>query len=168
GSNTPTIVTSNSMPTICVGQTSTLTVSGVSSYTWSDGTVNTALIVSPSVTTSYTVVADSSSGCSDTAVVTQVVSLCTMIAKPAIWESKMQVYPLPATEFVYIEMENIDINDIMDWKLLDAIGREYTMIYEKIDRSILKIKVSNLVNGQYALFFRTNEVAYYAKVIIQN
>lgn len=64
-------ITVNS-PTICAGQTATLTAGGATSYSWSAGTnptgVNTA-DVSPSTSTSYTVTG-STAGCSGTAVAT--------------------------------------------------------------------------------------------------
>jgi gliding motility-associated-like protein len=61
-------------PTICVGQTATLTASGATSYTWSSGPPNTnTLSVSPGSTASYTV-SGTNGACSgtNTAVVTVV------------------------------------------------------------------------------------------------
>lgn len=51
---------------ICPGQTSTLSVSGGTSYSWSTGSTSTLITVSPSVTTSYSVLV-SNGVCSDTA-----------------------------------------------------------------------------------------------------
>ncbi len=56
--SSPTLTTSNSSSVICAGTTVTLSVSGVTSYTWSSGPVNSNLIVTPSVTTTYTVATD--------------------------------------------------------------------------------------------------------------
>jgi hypothetical protein len=66
-------VTVNS-PTICAGQTATLTASGASSYTWTGGlSGNPATTPALSNTTTYTVTG-TSSGCSKTAVATVTVN----------------------------------------------------------------------------------------------
>lgn len=54
---------------ICLGQSTNLTVSGSSSYTWSTGSTNATINVSPTSTTSYTVSSIVAS-CPDTAVYT--------------------------------------------------------------------------------------------------
>lgn len=67
------IVTVNSLPmpnagadqTICQGQSAILTVTGGSSYVWSNGATTSSINVTPSTTTTYTVTA-SSNGCTAT------------------------------------------------------------------------------------------------------
>lgn len=58
---------------ICLGQSTNLTASGSSSYTWSTGSTNTTINVSPTSTTNYTVSSVAAS-CSNTAVYTVSVS----------------------------------------------------------------------------------------------
>ncbi|GAB4028663.1 hypothetical protein GCM10028809_16830 [Spirosoma gilvum] len=76
-------VTVNSLPTpalgsatICVGQSVTLTASGGTSYTFSNGTTNTTglLIVSPTSTTAYSVTVANASGCISTTTATVTVN----------------------------------------------------------------------------------------------
>lgn len=55
---------------ICSGSTATLTASGASTYTWNTGAQTSAIVVSPSVTTSYTVNASGSCGGSATTTLT--------------------------------------------------------------------------------------------------
>jgi gliding motility-associated-like protein len=43
-------------PTICSGQTATLTSAGAITYTWSNGAIGNSIIVTPTTTTSFTVV----------------------------------------------------------------------------------------------------------------
>jgi gliding motility-associated-like protein len=69
---TPSLSTNNS--TICAGSSTSLTVSGATSYTWNlpnnSASVNTtSIIVSPSVTTNYTITG-SNSNCQSSAIVT--------------------------------------------------------------------------------------------------
>ncbi|MDQ3048650.1 MAG: PKD domain-containing protein, partial [Bacteroidota bacterium] len=73
---TPVPVVTVNSPTICEGQTATLTAGGATSYTWSAGATssgtNTAT-AAPTTTTTYTVTG-TTSGCSDTATSTVTVN----------------------------------------------------------------------------------------------
>ena len=55
---------------ICIGSSATLTATGGSNYSWSTGATTPSIIVSPSVTTTYTVSSSGACGSSDTSVVT--------------------------------------------------------------------------------------------------
>jgi gliding motility-associated-like protein len=69
------VVTVNS-PTICAGETATLTAAGATGYTWSAGATSTGTntaSASPATTTTYTVTG-TTSGCSSTAVATVTVN----------------------------------------------------------------------------------------------
>lgn len=52
--STPTVVSSSTL--ICIGTTASLTASGATTYTWSNGVANDTLFVSPTVNTTYTVI----------------------------------------------------------------------------------------------------------------
>lgn len=61
---------------LCPGQSTTITVSGGTTYQWSTGATTSAIVVTPSVTTTYSVVANSSSSaCAATSVTVPVKSL---------------------------------------------------------------------------------------------
>ncbi len=67
--------TSNTLnPSICAGQSVTLTTSAVSNYSWSTGASTSSVVVSPSVTTAYTLTATSASNCTTSRVLTVTVS----------------------------------------------------------------------------------------------
>lgn len=59
----PNLVISGSN-TVCTGNSTTLSVSGGTTYLWSTSSTNTSIVVSPTVTTTYTVNATNSYGCS--------------------------------------------------------------------------------------------------------
>ena len=59
---------------ICTGQTATLSASGPVSYTWTGGPVSTDFVVSPTVTTSYTVTGTGVGGCTTQVVQTILVN----------------------------------------------------------------------------------------------
>jgi hypothetical protein len=68
----PTITASASPSFICGSGSTTLTASGATSYNWLPpiSSTSASVVVSPAVTTTYTVTGTSASGCIDTAVIT--------------------------------------------------------------------------------------------------
>ncbi|MGP8213948.1 MAG: beta strand repeat-containing protein, partial [Bacteroidia bacterium] len=60
--NTTPTLTVSAPPTICSGNSTTLTASGTTSYSWSSGQVTSSISVSPVTTTTYTI-NGTSSGC---------------------------------------------------------------------------------------------------------
>ena len=64
---TISIVTSNSL--ICAGQNATISASGANSYTWSNSSNLTSVVVSPSVTMAYSVAGTNSAGCTSTSAI---------------------------------------------------------------------------------------------------
>ncbi|MCC6282202.1 MAG: hypothetical protein IT262_16485, partial [Saprospiraceae bacterium] len=70
----PNATASASPATICVGQSSTITASGGSTYLWNTGATSAAITVSPIATTTYTVTVTSASGCTKTATATVTVN----------------------------------------------------------------------------------------------
>ena len=76
--NAKPTITINS-PSICVGQSATLTASGATTYTWNTNSNSTSIVVSPSVSTNYTVNGTNTNGCSNTKSITVTVN-----AKPTI------------------------------------------------------------------------------------
>lgn len=67
------ITTSNTL--ICNGESAILSVSGADTYVWNDFSTNDSLVVSPSVTTTYTVTGTSIDGCIDSIGITQMVNV---------------------------------------------------------------------------------------------
>jgi hypothetical protein len=59
---------------ICIGSSATLTAGSVSTYTWSNGSQASSIVVSPLSTTAYTVQGTNSTGCTSTVVLTVSVS----------------------------------------------------------------------------------------------
>ncbi len=55
---------------ICSGNSATITTNAISNYVWSNGSTSSSIVVSPTVTTSYTLTATSPSNCTSTSVIT--------------------------------------------------------------------------------------------------
>ncbi len=66
---TPVLSVTGTSNTICKGETATLSISGATTYVWSDGNTGSVNIVSPTQTTVYTIVGtDAAFGCTETVV----------------------------------------------------------------------------------------------------
>ncbi len=91
----PIISANTSNTLLCVGQTATITASGASTYTFNPGGAGTNIVVSPTVTATYTINGTSAQGCNNTAVFTQSVSTCTGINQISNSVSELNIYPNP-------------------------------------------------------------------------
>ncbi|MES2566145.1 MAG: gliding motility-associated C-terminal domain-containing protein [Bacteroidota bacterium] len=84
----PTITATSSPTAICPGGSATLTGSGGISYTWTPGGITgTTISVTPSVTTTYSVIGTNASGCSNTNTITLTVNpipTITAVSNPTI------------------------------------------------------------------------------------
>jgi hypothetical protein len=97
-----TAVTNNTL--LCIGETATLTVSGTAtSYTWSTTNNTTAIVVTPSVQTTYTVEGTGANGCLNSTTITQNVSACTGI-ESLTNVAAINVYPNPNNGLFVIEL----------------------------------------------------------------
>ena len=76
---TPTVTASTDNPLICAGTTVSLTANGANSYLWNTSGTGPIIVVTPSITTTYTVTGTDTSGCVNVATITQSVSSCTGI-----------------------------------------------------------------------------------------
>ena len=110
-------------PTICAGQTASLTANGAATYSWSTGAtssgVNTAN-ASPVITTTYTVTG-TSSGCSATASANVTVN-CTVGIEEQNDNFNIVIAPNPFTTQTSITFSSEQTNTII--KIIDVLGKE--------------------------------------------
>jgi hypothetical protein len=66
----PVITIAPTSPTVCSGNSVTLTANGALTYNWSTGATTSTVSVSPSTNTAYTVTGTASNGCTNTATTT--------------------------------------------------------------------------------------------------
>ncbi len=150
-------VTSNTL--LCSGQSANLTASvspfspGMT-YTWSTGQTLTTISVSPTTTTTYTVVGKNINGCTNTAVVTQSVSSCTGIENISNTINYLNVYPNPNNgEFTITTTKGI-------YNIINTIGAVVKTIEVENDNELVEIK--DLSQGIYYIIGKTAK----AKIII--
>lgn len=143
--NTVPNVTVASSPTlICAGQSATLTAGGANSYSWNINGNNAVQIVSPSVTTTYSVTGASAAGCTASSAITLSVSACTGM-KLLGNDTRLFVYPNPFLNAITVEL-NGQHGRV---EIFNSIGE---LVYESNDLKELKTRI-NLENCKRGVYF---------------
>lgn len=94
-------ITNNTL--MCAGQTTTLTATGANTYVWNTNETTPDIVVSPTITTTYTVIGSDLNGCYNTFEITQNVDLCTGINERII-AGEVKIYPNPNNGLFIIEL----------------------------------------------------------------
>jgi hypothetical protein len=156
--NLPNIVISSSFPSICVGETTTLTASGALSYTWSGGETTDSITITPSATFQYTVSGHDSNGCMNSSAFTQTVDLCLGLDHQKTYGLKL--YPNPSGGEL-----NIDTETAMEIDLINSLGElkcHLTLVEGKN-----QLDLQDLANGMYFIILKTDQSPSLLKVIKQ-
>jgi hypothetical protein len=143
--NSLPIITVNS-PSVCIGNSTTLTANGAASYTWSNGFVGANAVVSPTVTSNYTVTGVSAQGCINTNTTTVKVETCDVGIKEIASATALKFYPNPIKDFLNISFEVQSNNRIIS--IIDAVGK---VVYSAEATKNLSINLSTLSQGIYIL-----------------
>lgn len=169
----PTTVSVNSVPTvsattsntlICAGNSATLTANGATTYSWSSGSTASTSVVSPTTTTTYTVVGYNG-GCGSTPVfVMQSVSPCTGIDNMYANYNGVDVYPNPAVAAINISLTDINNSPVVE--IMDALGKQVAVI--EIKSNVTSIDLHDAKAGMYYYkVYNTNETLRVGKFIKQ-
>jgi hypothetical protein len=95
------VVSSNSV--ICAGESANLTATGATSYTWNTTATTSVIAVSPSVTTTYTVIG-MTGVCSNSLTITQNVNTCVGVQNLTNNDLNIIIYPNPNNGVFTIEL----------------------------------------------------------------
>lgn len=155
---TISVVTNNTL--LCVGQTATLTASGTAtSYTWSTTDNTSAITVTPSVQTTYTIEGTGANGCLNATTITQNVSACTGIENVASSASaNVLIYPNPNNGLFVIELTSASNVTVMN-----ALGQ--VVISETFEAGKHNLDIHNEATGVYFVKVMTNNKQQIIKVI---
>ena len=160
-STIPTVTVSAPNTLICAGQSSTLsanTSSDVTSYSWTpSGSSTGSIVVTPSVTTSYSVLVNNSNACSALGIFTQSVSACTGLQENTL-SFFCSVFPNPNNGSF-----SIDINERSDLKILNSLGQ--IIIERPIEPGKHSIDITSQPNGLYFISVKANDKFLIEKII---
>jgi len=129
---------------ICIGESVTYTALGANNYSWQPGNLTgSTVIVSPTVTTDYTVTGIDLNGCLNTLLINQVVDPCIGIFENNLKANvKVKVYPNPNNGLFYLETDT-DAQII----ITNALGQ--IILSEKIEMGKNTLSIENNSTGIY-------------------
>ncbi|MBL7930331.1 MAG: T9SS type A sorting domain-containing protein [Bacteroidia bacterium] len=155
----PSVSIAQTKTLICKGNSATLTASGATSYTWSNGTNNASAVVSPTANTVYTVTGANGS-CVSKKTATLTVNNCTGLEDFAA-ETGLNVYPNPFGDELNI---TIDSGAELSYILSDALGK--TVFSGTINASSKQtIQTNDLQAGLYILTLHSDNNTMSKKII---
>jgi hypothetical protein len=140
---------------LCSGQSATLTANGASSYSWNTGGNTSAIIINPTVNTTYTVIGANSYNCSSQAVFTQSVSPCAGIENQAGSTSVIKVFPNPFSDKLSIT----GIEGHPTLQVFNFLGE--LILTQKIENDKTGIDLSSQPDGVYfikVVTFKATEI----------
>jgi hypothetical protein len=141
----PGVTASSSNTLLCVGETVTLTATGSTTYTWSTLENTSVIVVSPTVNTVYSVSTIDANNCSNMALVTLSVSVCTDINTNTLGNVGLLISPNPTNGILNISFNAIPQNTKIE--LYNSIGA--LVFTETMSNKNNIINVSELSSGMY-------------------
>jgi hypothetical protein len=114
----PIINANTSNTLICTGQSATLTATGANTFTWNPGGTGNNIVISPTVSTTYTVTGINATGCSNTSSFTQSVSACTGLSSVISTDCNLSIFPNPTNGVLSIKYES----DKFEIKIYNSLG----------------------------------------------
>ncbi len=156
----PVLTITPASPTICTGASITIVASGAQTYSWSNGTTNATLVVSPASTTAYSVTGFANT-CSGNGVVTVATSPCTGIDKAENDLANYTIYPNPFTSVIRINNPSSAQVEVL---VYDALGKQVLTGLADAN-SQLEIDTNQLEKGIYILHLVTESGTVSKKLI---
>ena len=157
----PSLSLTVSSKTICLGENTSILINGANTYTWSTAATATSISVSPTITTTYSVIGVDVNMCVSKDSVVMVVSKCDAISEAALITNLTKVYPNPNHGSFVIEMPEttnaeIHISNMLGQKILSTKAK-----------SINTIDLLGFDNGIYFIHVTQNNTIVYRNSIIK-
>lgn len=139
---TQTPIISSSSPSICVGSSASLTATGSSTLLWNTSSTSSLIVVSPTISTNYSVTANFTTGCVGSATVDVQVIVCSAIKENAVQQSVIFVFPNPSNgEFV------LNTEEFGSYNIINILGKLEATLEIKDYSTIINLK--SLKSGIY-------------------
>ncbi|MBS1635869.1 MAG: T9SS type A sorting domain-containing protein [Bacteroidetes bacterium] len=159
----PTLSVTGYENSICPGETNTIHVSGANSYTWSTGSVGSNVIISPTVTTAYSVIGEDANGCTESSNFIQVVESCVGIHDIDASSEAIHIYPNPSTGIFIIEGLNSQSQSTLNvYNLLGEL-----IVHNTINTPATVINLQELPSGIYTLCVQQQDKKTYYKSLVK-
>lgn len=164
--SSPIITITQSPSIICPGQSATLIASGASSYIWNTGATTSSIIITPSETSTYSVIGYDTNGCSSSTQTTVIVYIAVKTSNcmgiTEYFELPTNIAPNPAKENVELAFTN---NASKNITIINSLGE--TVLSKTSSETNVKIDVSSFPQGIYFVRIMFNNQRATKKLIIQ-
>ncbi|MBK7667481.1 MAG: T9SS type A sorting domain-containing protein [Sphingobacteriaceae bacterium] len=157
----PTVVSSISNSMICSGQSATLIASGATSYSWSTGASTQIIIVSPTLSTNYTVTGTDANTCQNTSTLSLTVSACTGVNSLTGEKIDFNLYPNPTNGIVILNVNEEAIGGQI--RAFNALG-EMIFSYAVLETKT-KLDLSQQPVGIYFIVLKSDKGSVTRKII---
>ncbi len=150
----PVVTAAASRTLICLNESATITASGASTYSWSNGASTSSIVVSPNIdiTYMYTVVGTDTNNCTATASQSLVVSKCVGLESRGVEANLWSVYPNPGYGVYTVELGGSSVKSI---QVIDVTGR--IILNEKSNSEKFIVNINNYPAGVYYLKVSTTD-----------
>ena len=107
-------------PTICLGNTTTVTANGASTYTWNTGATTATISVSPTVSTTYSIIGTDVHGCIDSTT------------------TAVTVLTPPTPNICMVTVDSLSINNIIYWDKISYTNVDSFIIHREVTSGVYK------------------------------
>lgn len=159
-SPSPVINVTSSSSLACAGEVVALAASGAVTYTWSEGATTNVVLVTPTVTTTYTVTGANGFNCSVKSTITQSVNACVGIEDEPLANSRIQLFPNPTNGS--FEMKSAVAVDV---GIVNQCGQVIRSISLKPEESY---SVADLAAGIYFIIGQNELGSARQKIVVSN
>ncbi len=156
----PVVNISSSSSVICAGQNLVLIASGANTYLWNNGANTATITVTPTITSTYSVIGTGTNLCSRTSQITQSVNPCISIEKNSIQSQAIQIFPNPSKGTFNVKSENLCYI-----RIINQLGQT-VKIFTLNENNQFMCLISELANGIYYII--SNDQTSKQKIIIQD
>jgi len=156
----PVLTVASTSSLLCAGQSATLNAGGANTYSWNTGGAGVSIVITPSVTSNYTVTGTDTVGCVNSTVFTQNVSLCTGINEWNVLGS-VTVFPNPFTNKITV----LSVDGNRNIQVYNSLGE---LVYSvKVENEKTEINLNNQPKGIYFICIKSDNGTEVKKLIKQ-
>jgi hypothetical protein len=147
----PIVLISSSDSVICANETVTLTATGALTYAWNNGSFQSDITATPSITSIYSVTGSDANGCKNTFSYTQHVDPCAGLEEFDSEQFFIKIYPNPNTGYF-----NIQSNNEIKLAIYNSIG-QYIIACQLNRFNNFSEKISGLSAGIYFINYHSSK-----------
>jgi hypothetical protein len=156
----PVIGATTSASLICSGQTATLTATGATTYTWAPAGSGSSITITPSVTTTYTVIGTNTLGCTSSTTVSQAVSPCSGISTNQPLSIDVKLFPNPSNGLI-----NLEINSTSQVSITNTLSQ--VILTQKVEGGTHTFNLQNQSKGIYFVKIFQNNKQETIKIVVE-